>query len=323
MSSTNYYAEYDDDDDYYDDEDEYDEDEDESDEDEVVTMSDITTMIYKDIVSNFDEDDLDSLSDLVPEIRSAYSAAGQQAMAAADVNYSLDTYQAAYTFNYGPFHVDTVRKVWKYFYYIPRCRQRMQFGDELNICCVGGGPALDAIGIHLFYEADVWGGPSFINLSVMERHTAWKATATSLADAINDASQYCTLTNIKYHFYDFFEDHPTPNSFPCLWNADLVTLVKFVSVVCQDEGLCRNNLMYITNCMRHGALLLFIDNSGGPFNEVFQIAAYYGLQLLAARQHYKVYVNKGTAEVMSEYCLAGENRPKKTGRVTASLWYKP
>uniref|UniRef100_T1IR19 Uncharacterized protein n=1 Tax=Strigamia maritima TaxID=126957 RepID=T1IR19_STRMM len=187
---------------------------------------------------------------------------------------------------------------------------------EINVCCIGGGSGSDLVGLCQFmdhYNIRT----TKINAVILDYYD-WSNETRNLLNNIPGCAEY-GLHYFNYVQFDFYTSPITNEVILQIRNADLITIVKFLSAVGVDDSYNFIQLQVLLSHMKRNARVFFMDNSGGRFGEVMGNAAQsVGLELICEVERKRISVCE------CEYEEMGNNRfqtlPQKTTSVSASLW---
>lgn len=173
-----------------------------------------------------------------------------------DIEYADPISRFAYVYCYVACHADLVCQM------IMRCQdlQDCLARDALSISCIGGGPGSDFVGI-LKYMTVTSRFPKTMCF-ILDREKAWNQSWADIASKLDVPF----LTNFV----------PVDVRDPASWQyekkclqADLFTMIYFVSEVYKDRGEAETYFHNLLSEAKTGSLLLFIDNSHSKFYEWF------------------------------------------------------
>lgn len=211
----------------------------------------------------------------IAEIRKAYNRINSQVFIAI-INYNIRRYRFAYIYLYAVCHTSAV---WEQMNFLEEnrfgtFREIMKFQESLRLCCLGGGPGCELIGILCGLEnsvsSSIWRGPSTIDCTVLDMCFGWNlslnhALVTFLESDL--CKNYSSRISFNFVQSNLCSDL-NPLAICAIKNADLITMVKFFSVV---SFYFKNDSCYlqmIFKFMKSGSFLFFLDNSAGGFYEM-------------------------------------------------------
>lgn len=179
---------------------------------------------------------------------------------------------------------------------------------KASICCIGGGPGSDLVGVLKHVEAaDL--APK-LTFWLFDREQAW---SDSWAD-VNDKLDREVSTNFtKFDVTD--PDSYMPHA--KYLKSDLFTMVYFVSEVffCRDEAAAFFENLFAK--AKSGALFLFIDNSSSQFYEWFdEMWKKAGLMSLASENSVTISMpNEEQKSDLGPHILMMKGYPKLQGSI--------
>ena len=156
-------------------------------------------------------------------------------------------------------------------------RETWRNNFSLRVCCIGGGPGSDIVGLTRFIRDNdlcpTWG----LECSVFDLHPEWENTWMGISKA-NPPGEFPVLSYLPG---DITRTNPplSPRGRLTIQSADIITAVKvFSSVVAfmKKDALHGNLLREIFQEMKPGALLFYIDNFYKNDHRSFQAMAYDG-----------------------------------------------
>ncbi|KAG8183333.1 hypothetical protein JTE90_023982 [Oedothorax gibbosus] len=187
-------------------------------------------------------------------------------------DYNTVAHRCAYLYKYAPLHSAIVRDELKI---ILNQSIFWKFHDKLatsklKICSLGGGPGSDIVGIvAALSELDVFQ----CSAKVVDLKADWEDTLRSVVQELRSGDygvvgQCFQAENFDWDYLtaDLLEDEIKGDVFEAVGEADLVTMVKFVSAAsCQSTY---SMLKKIFRMLKPGSMVLFIDNASGGFSEL-------------------------------------------------------
>jgi hypothetical protein len=187
------------------------------------------------------------------------------------IDYSLLTSRFAYVYCYVTSHADVI-------YQLVRdtpALAALMASDPLRVTCVGGGPGSDFIGLLKYMRLE--GLTTSTACQVLDRERGW-------GDCWSDVFLQLRL---PFRFGTNFQ--PVDVCVPADWRdmgglvqADLVTMIYFLSEVYGSREAATPCFRHIMSTMRPGALLLYVDNEDSRFTQWFDgMAGDEGLEVLA------------------------------------------
>ncbi|XP_023227068.1 uncharacterized protein LOC111627686 [Centruroides sculpturatus] len=187
------------------------------------------------------------------------------------VDYNIGTYRFAYIYLYALCHTATVMKHLKILKEerFENFREMLKLGESsLNVCNLGGGPGCEVVGIlSRIGESEV---PGRVKCAILDMCLGWKKSLVYVMNAFvkSDLGKYYQ-SRLKCKFLEAdLCNNLSSSAATTIEGADLVTMVKFISVVSyyyQDNSYY---LQRIFQLMKPGSYLFFLDNSTGGFFEM-------------------------------------------------------
>ncbi|XP_015924437.1 uncharacterized protein [Parasteatoda tepidariorum] len=187
-------------------------------------------------------------------------------------NYDDPAYRCAYLYKYAPLHTCLVQDMFTRALNESVAVINPDFwsnNDCINICSLGGGPGIDAIGVlsalHRKY------GLLRCHAQIIESMPGWKDTfKTILEEFQND--HYGLSGNLTPEYFQFSyivadllgKMDSVVNK--AIGSANLITMVKFLSAATSIDTA--QMIRKIFNSMRHGAVVFIIDNASGGYSEL-------------------------------------------------------
>lgn len=230
---------------------------------------------------------------------------GKLAVANEAIDYSDPATRYAYIRRYVCSHANMVADL---IGQTPALRDTFAKQEKVSVCCIGGGPGSDLIGVLKYVEdADV--SPKLM-FWLFDREQAWNDSWADLNGKLDRdvSTNFATLDVTKPESYSKNSKY---------LKSDVFTMVYFVSEVffCRDDAAEFFKKLFAN--AKSGALFLFIDNSVTTFYEWFdQMWKKAGLKKLAGAD--SVTMSMPTAEDKSElgeHLIAMDGYPKLSGKV--------
>ncbi|GBN34209.1 hypothetical protein AVEN_142084-1 [Araneus ventricosus] len=197
-------------------------------------------------------------------------------------NYNNLAYRCAYLFKYAPIHTALVYEAMSRALtenpHTFRLFQDLVFlKTPFNICSLGSGPGTDVIGVLAAMYDKLCFFPS--SATLVDIMPEWEGTFRSVVSELRlEDRTYGILSasaSQRYFDWSFIDsdllEEVSQDLKLVIESANLITLVKFVSAVaCKKTSEMIEKIFQI---MRPGAMVLFIDNAGGGFQELITSAA--------------------------------------------------
>ncbi|XP_054714733.1 uncharacterized protein LOC129224320 [Uloborus diversus] len=143
---------------------------------------------------------------------------------------------------------------------------------KLNICCLGGGPASDAVAIcRVVNSVQSWfwirdPRPLEITVTVVDLNEGWKNTARNVLKTLEETPHFFDSEKMSLNFKFFSTDLTKPMNEEVqnvVKSADIVTMVYFVSAVngSKVKDKAPQMIQQIMTNMKPGTLLFYLDSS--------------------------------------------------------------
>lgn len=207
-----------------------------------------------------------SITDALEELAKQYAKLTKSGC----LDYSAPCRRFAYVFRYTTSHANLVYE---------RIRQSKPLSGlfnlpKLHVSCVGGGPGSDFLGV-LKYCLKSKKKPE-VKCLLLDRDPAWGESWSDVDEKVKAALQLSTVFNsfdvTKPEQWKTFTKH---------YQADLFTLIYFVSEVYAMRKQAEAYFDTLFAKMKAGALLLFIDNNSSEFYNWFDdLTKKHGLKVL-------------------------------------------
>ncbi|GFQ89378.1 uncharacterized protein TNCT_59721 [Trichonephila clavata] len=220
-----------------------------------------------------------TLKTAVEEVTAAYNAESLKD-GSTFLDYNKPQNRCAYLYKYAAIHTGVVNKYFKEILNVQSVKITLDYRKELKICCLGGGPGTDIVGICLalseypsFHQKvaqvtvlDICGGwrNSFKHVISRLKHGKIEGVPATFIDSKNFKADLIEVNLLKTL---------PKNVVKIISNADIVCMVKFVSAIMgKKESL--PGLKKIGENIKLGATVLFIDNISnkvyGPLQNISQ-----------------------------------------------------
>ena len=168
----------------------------------------------------------------------------------APLDYDDPVTRFLYAYKYIAGHADVISKllaeVWSDF------KPDFLRNDPLDVCCVGGGPGTDMLGVAAFLDSQKRLSPELVRFAILEKEQAWAPLAEAIADALPKSRDY---------ELDFLpSDATTALSGDCegaLGNADIVIMSFLISEIATLSP--EQYLAQVIKSIRTGCIILITD----------------------------------------------------------------
>ncbi|GIY99510.1 uncharacterized protein CEXT_758301 [Caerostris extrusa] len=200
-----------------------------------------------------------------------------------EVDYSKIAYRCAYVHKYAPFHTalvyETMSRSMAENPHIKPMILRFLSKGPLNICSIGSGPGTDVVGLLAALHQRLHDSFRFFRISahLVDITSEWESTFRTVVSEATSGGCGALSEGMsdKWFKWTFQEADLQLKMNEALSKAisssDLITLVKIVSAVaCKETS---KTIEKIFRVIKPGALVLFIDNASGGFQELISTAA--------------------------------------------------
>lgn len=288
--------------------------------------TDVTrTMLLYESVLDIEHKDLEiaDIVNAINQIIKAYKKIPNDAPVSI-IDYNCSKYRFAYIYLYALCHTTIVDEHLKKLETnsFETFRQMLKLEQSrLNLCSLGGGPGCDVIGVLKNLEKYSPSlAPSTVDCTIIDLCEGWNQSFCNVLDNFlqSDIGK-CYRSRLSSCFMKADICSVLDNVTICaLRKADLLTMVKFVSVVayyCKEDS---KYLQELFRLMKSGSYLIFLDNSTGGFYEmVLKSAEDNGLNLL-----YTVKTYHRHSEYMKFSKYKFNKKPLSFTSVIFAVWKK-
>ncbi|KAF8796476.1 uncharacterized protein LOC129981110 [Argiope bruennichi] len=182
------------------------------------------------------------------------------------LDYNIPRNRCAYLYKYAAIHTGLVFKYFTEMLDLTSAKAVLDFKKDIKICCLGGGPGTDIVGICKALAAF----PSFYKkvtqVTVLDLCGGWRNSFKHIISRLRHGKvegvpvSFINSSDFKADLMAVNLLEPLPASIvKVISNADIICMVKFVSaIIGKQESV--NALKVIGNHMKLGASVLFIDN---------------------------------------------------------------
>ncbi|GIY13127.1 uncharacterized protein CDAR_420781 [Caerostris darwini] len=187
------------------------------------------------------------------------------------------------------------------------------FRSPLKICSLGGGPGTDVIGIlSALHDKFGFFPTSAVVVDIMAE---WKSTLSSviqelrlrkgnygtLSQSVSDELFRCSFLAAD------IQSKMSGHLNKAIGSADLITMVKFVSATASTKT--SDMIEKIFRVIKPGALVLFVDNAAGGFQQLISnAAAKYAFIPVFGPLNHELYVNETFNQIKFGYKSCYETR---------------
>ena len=213
------------------------------------------------------------LDSLVPQVKKAIQRMSCEYRSGnrPEIPFDNPLYRSAYLYEYAPANALAVEAVLNY----DAQNQRLVSGlltskQRISLCCLGGGPGSEILGIAKWIERRRV-GQIILDVLVTDKYREWDHEWKSLVRAVNSnrVQSLRSLPTITGRFAQVDVEEPSDASdFGCGSGFDLYIVSYVVSHIFTSEGLSRFGqfIAPVLSAAPKGAKFLFIDR-GGVANE--------------------------------------------------------
>ncbi|XP_038063310.1 uncharacterized protein LOC119734001 [Patiria miniata] len=200
--------------------------------------------------------------------------------------------------------------------------QRWRQMKYLQVCCIGGGPGPDLVGLTKFLRDTDVVPVGMLKCSVIDAFPSWKTTWDAIREKLPDPFP------VNYFRCDLVRDTAIePDVLDIIRRVDLVTLVKCFSAVAafmRDDPRRSSVFQAILRELKPGAVVLYIDNEKNQetwqcFSEITRMA---GLDVLHEWHGKPVIPSGEDSAIIQNYSSALELRPMQSCVVSVVLLRK-
>jgi hypothetical protein len=173
------------------------------------------------------------------------------------IDYSKLTTKIGYVYRSLPAHADWVYQALQM---APRSVERILSQKRVKVCCIGGGPGSDILGVVKFLEQNDLDPPE-LDVTVLDYDPMWKIVRRELIKTFE-----FDLRRHTHQDFDAGKDGKWTDSWAFV-NSDIVTfsfsLSEFWSF--NESGAVSNFVDRLLTGMKAGALIVYVDNGGPDF----------------------------------------------------------
>uniref|UniRef100_T1JNG8 Uncharacterized protein n=1 Tax=Strigamia maritima TaxID=126957 RepID=T1JNG8_STRMM len=257
-----------------------------------------------------DSDEQQSVNAAIRAIKIAYNGHNINTITAGQLDFSQLSYRRARV--WGRFFNSSLEvELW-----LALVKQK----KSVNVCSLGGGPGTDLIALQLFLKMKNMSNVK-ISGAIFDKYIEWDDIFRPLVSKFRVGNANVVF-DVDYEKFDVFNVSDDSVVIGRIQQADVVTIVKFVSAVGYNRNKIQIAMEKLLKFVKPGALVFFLDNSDGDLAELMKRAAAVdaNLSLLADLSRKKMRVPAGERKSMvSNGYLYG---PQKNAMVSACMWMK-
>ena len=158
------------------------------------------------------------------------------------INFDSPQMRCSYIFHFAPCFSSIVGHCFsKLLHCLPWLTEKLLLADEINICCLGGGPATELVGMAKTLENMLWrycprsGRPLELKAIVVDINPGWRKTVKKISENMVHLVD-TNLINCQLSFVlaDLTKS-PSDEVRSILSSSDIVTMSKFMSTI---HGAC-------------------------------------------------------------------------------------
>lgn len=223
---------------------------------------------------------------------------------APDIPYGNPETRFAYIFRYVTSHANIV------FQLIGNSKTTEELfnNDQLIVTCVGGGPGSDLVGIVKYAEAnDI---STRIHCQILDKEISWNECWSDVALKLDPNF------NISTHFLPLNVcEERSLNGLSKYLNADLFTMIYFLSEIDSVREKAEGNLNRIFSQMKSGACVIYVDNWDMQYYGFFDsLIANNGLEIIALnKEQLQMTIDEEKTDLGDYFSKFGH--PKLTAKV--------
>ncbi|PIK38469.1 hypothetical protein BSL78_24693 [Apostichopus japonicus] len=178
-------------------------------------------------------------------------------------DYSDKLMRWTYTYTYLPRHVHLVYAALMKAYTPEHMESFEKLKEQPIVCCVGGGPNIDALGLCIFLRAVGCYGTLTTKVCVLDKYDDWRHTWEDMKQQLSCEYQ-SWMPQTEWAKFDMCSSlYPRAffkvKSFGIINEADIITMIKSLSTVASSAEKMKLTVDQLMKKMKRGALLLFID----------------------------------------------------------------
>lgn len=189
------------------------------------------------------------------------------------IRFDSPAKRCAYVLKHSPCFTSAVAKhFFRMFRSNPQILHNCLHSGQLNVCCLGGGPASDAVAISRIISVlhySTWNRTHRtlkFHVTIVDINEDWEITAKNVLDVLKTSDKFFEIEGLELSFRFCRADLTQPMDAKvkeALWNADIVTMVFFLSAVNRSKALEKGFHMVqeIMNRMKSGAFIFFLDSA--------------------------------------------------------------
>ncbi|GFY62161.1 uncharacterized protein TNIN_448911 [Trichonephila inaurata madagascariensis] len=189
------------------------------------------------------------------------------------IRFDSPAKRCAYVLKHSPCFTSAVAK---HFFRMIRANQQILHkclhSGQLNLCCLGGGPASDAVAISKIISGvyhSTWiktHRTLKFQVTIVDINEDWEITAKNVLDILKTSEEFFEVEGLELSFRFCRADLTEPTDVKvqeALRSADIVTMVFFLSAVNRSKAIEKGFRMVqeIMERMKSGAFIFFLDSA--------------------------------------------------------------
>lgn len=192
-----------------------------------------------------------------------------------DINYNEPPIAFAYIFKYVTTHANIVSDI------ISRTRglKELFLNDRVAVVAIAGGPGSDLLGILDFLEESEY--DPHVVCTTLDKEAKWGDIWYGFDKKLKGLKRLTTI----FGDIDICDESSIHKHNKCLKDADLFTIVYFVSEVYKNKDKLINYLKHVFDVAKKEAYFIFVDNHDSGFYKIFDdLADKYGFEIIGKKE---------------------------------------
>ncbi|XP_023227059.1 uncharacterized protein LOC111627683 [Centruroides sculpturatus] len=262
---------------------------------------------------------VEDINHAIRQLQSAYRRISPNRQISS-INYDCASYRAAYLYLYAGCHAAAVYSelTCLMYKYPTEFTKLMRYEmPDLHICSLGGGPGCDVLGLlHCRRINSKMNVTRSIRCTVVDLCMGWGVALQHVQEAYTAGlGSFREMVKFDFRQVNLCTGSPQLHE---ISTANIVSLVKYVSVVSYYYTKSPSLLETIFWRMKPGSYVFFLDNSAGGFYEMTSRAAARAGLLLVAQPIFHRWNFPSKYEFNSKYV----SRSLRTTSVICAIWIK-
>lgn len=154
------------------------------------------------------------------------------------LDYNVPSNRCAYIYKYAPIHTKIVKNNFKKLIKIKRVKSSLNSKKALKICCLGGGPGTDIVGLFKVLAKFSHYHKKVIEVTVLDICGGWRNSFKRIISNLIEGKlkgvpeTFINLSDFKFKLIEVnLLCHLPANIVTVISEADIVCMVKFVSAI--------------------------------------------------------------------------------------------